>query len=177
MAMANEKDSRKNREEGNRYQAARKRIRTGGRTDTVKQAMAKGELPPPIYAKGAAQHLTELAEGLPLEVLGDDWEQMNYRQMVLGQHLQQIAHRTLKDPEWQAMFIKGATPNDVAKWIDMGVKIERQAASGVLEMKKRRENEKNKAGEVQGLAHKAIQNPELMDAIHDLIDDDAEDDE
>lgn len=185
--MANEKSGKKVRLERNEYEAARKRLRTGGRTDSVAAAMRAGTVPEPglgtgiVKEENEAKRVIKLAHAAAGDAKADfapGWEAMNYRQMALGQSLQQIVHRIMSDESWYQEFRDNASPADLAKFLDLGVKLERAAMLGVLEAEKKRKEQKDAEnnGE-QTLAMKAIKNPELCDAIHDLIDDDTEDDD
>ncbi len=181
--MANEKSPKKIKLDHATYMRTQRRLKKMGRGDeSVSAVLRSGEVidtPVGVYQPSEKEEkLGKLAQSFDLEAFGPGWEQMNLRQMALGQRLQKIANKILTDPNWLDSMLENATPNDIKNLIDLGVKIERTAMMGVMEEEKRRQESKEKHKEEHGgsLASKALQNPALVDAIHDLIDDDGDED-
>lgn len=171
--MANEKSGKQQREERNNYERSRVRIRKGGSTESAAAAMAGGRVP----SSGAptpqeiTRMVSKLDQGLPND-FGVGWEALNNRHMALGQRLQELAFGCINSEEWQANFMANATPNDVLKWAEIGAKMERQAHLGQLEIENKKKSDKEGAGHNSGLVHKALKSSALVDAIHELIDED-----
>lgn len=179
--MANEKNPKKIKLDNATYMRTKRRLEKLGRGDeSVTAVLRSGEVvdkPTGVYEEGQRdKNARNLASSMDLEEFGPGWEAMNVRQMALGQRLQKIAHQILVDPDYLEKLKENASPNDLKNLIDLGVKIERTAMMGVLEEEKRRQEARNKHNEERGgsLASKALKSPELVDAIHDLINDDEE---
>lgn len=169
--MANEKTPRQVREERNSYERARSRLKRGGRTDSVIAAIKSNTVPDPgdLTKRSLAKIITDMPQ---FDLMDANFEMMNQRQMAMGQQLQKIAFALVNDEAWREKFIEQMSPDMVIKWLNAGISIERQAMQGIL-MAKNANDKKEESGHFD-IAGKILKNPELVDSIHDLIEDDGD---
>ena len=169
--VANEKTPKQVREERNSYERARNRLKRGGRTDSVIAAIRNNSVPEP--ADLTKRSLAKIVNDIPFDVMDANFEAMNQRQMAIGQQLQKISMALINDDGWREKFIEAMSPDLVVKWLNAGIAIERQAMQGVLLNKKEAEKKEEGGGQLD-LAGRLMKKPELVDSVHDLIDDDEE---
>lgn len=192
--MANEKSGKQANEELKEYQRARKRIlKTGDSAKSVISAIQNNTVPPPTtFTKKSMSEVVQSAAKLNIDLtkslvpqqdsnvqtsqLECNFEAMNQRQMAIGQNLQQIAWAIFQDEGWRDNFLKFMDPKTLMQMIDMGIKIERQSMQGILVTKSQKESQDEQDGQLD-LTARAKKNPGLIDQIHDLIQDDDEDDD
>lgn len=165
--MANEKDPRRAREERNNYEKARNRLKRGGRTDSVIAAIRNNTVPEvgDLTKRGLAKIITDIPQ---FDLMDENFELMNQRQMAMGQQLQKIALALINDETWRAKFVENMSPDMVIKWLNAGITIERQALHGIISAKKPKDGG-NKFFDLKG---KLLKNTELIDSVHELVDDD-----
>lgn len=168
--VANEKDPREAREERNKYERARSRLKRGGRTDSIIAAIKNNTVPEPgdLTKRSLAKIITDMPQ---FDLMDANFEAMNRRQMAMGQQLQKIAFALVNDEVWRAEFIEKMSPDLVIKWLNAGIAIERQAMQGILMNKKDKERKNEESGHLD-LAQRLMDKPELVDSVHDLVDDD-----
>lgn len=190
--MANEKSGKQASEELKEYQRARKRIlKTGDSAKSVISAIQNNTVPPPTtFTKKSMSEVVQSAAKLNIDLtkslvpqqdsnvqtsqLECNFEAMNQRQMAIGQNLQQIAWAIFQDEGWRDNFLKFMDPKTLMQMIDMGIKIERQSMQGILVTKSQKESQDEQDGQLD-LTARAKKNPGLIDQIHDLIQDDEDD--
>lgn len=185
--MANEKSGRQSRDEKNEYERARTRMKKGTELNVgpvgksvISAIRNQSAPPPPVPGEKALMEVVKQMKKIDDSTVNlypnyePNFEAMNQRHMALGQSLQSIAWALVEDPAWRELHLATMKPQDVLKFLEIGQKMERAAMQGhlIIDAKKGQAAEENG---MLNIAGRILDNPSLIDNIHDLIQDDEED--